>query len=199
MKKSCVRYPWLMQSWWGPKCSWPAHLNLFVRYECGDIELGGEKDSKWQYGKKRDRVRTRNNRSHCSVRTVGGLEKNVEMEVWSVFQNTQAITQAVRAASLCACPLFSSPSSLRWSSSTMISVATRLFLILSLSGYLLTFFLPLVLLCIVHKCQMHNILYMTGRKCQPTARIRSLAANVGAFSWKDQTDKIVVRTPLICC
>ena len=90
-------------------------LTLFVRYDCSDIELREENEDSGQQCEREITVQTKNR---------GWFRKNVEIAVRAVFQNTQAITQTVRATSLCACPLFSP----RWLSPShprqMISAAT---------------------------------------------------------------------------
>ncbi len=166
----------------------------FVRSDWVDIELGRRKTVNDNMESKREWERELTEIITQWEQWVV-WKKNAGMGVWSVFQNTQAITQPVRAASHCSCPLFSPLLSLRWSSSAMIRAATRLFLILSLSGYLLTFFSPRVAL---YSAQMPNTQYIVheGKEVSapqiPRRKRRS-------FFLKDQTDKLVVRTPLTCC
>lgn len=182
-KKTCVLYPWMIGFWWGIECSRLVDLNLFVRYDCSDIEFGGKKEgSSWQC----EREIT------VQTKSRGWFRKHVEMTVWSVFQNTQAITQPVRTTSLCACSLFSSPCSpspghpLQWSVQ---------FLILSLSVYLLTSFFTL--LCCA-QVQMPNSQYIVHER-KKVSILKIPHCKWRSFFFKDQNDKIVVRTPLTCC
>lgn len=143
-KKSCVWYLWLMGFWWGPECSRPLDRNLFVRYDCSDIELGGgnrrQGMTMWKKDWTIERLRSR-------VGTDG---------VWGEMLKGRcgqcsAITQPVRASSFCTRPL-------SWSSS-----ATRLFLTLSLLDYFLTFSPSCPSVVDKFKHQKHNMSHLKGR------------------------------------
>lgn len=192
-RRSCVWCLWLMGFWWGPECCWTVWIWIYLSDMIAAVlSLGGEEKT--------------NNRKHCGVREQreGGVWWGREKKWW----NVGVISVSERSGYYPACQshlpsclasfLPTPPPPSRRSSSALIAV-TGLSLNLSLFWLcLLTLFLSLrVLLAGARKPKLAIPRSEKEKEEVSIPQLLPLRTWQPFFSSpRDQTDKIVVRTPL---